>query len=329
MQADEIAQMQLLSINSSFDAFTVDMSITELDFNLVDRFFQEIKSQNRIKLTDNNVVNLEKLGLTKKEIPTFASLLLFGNHNTGIHIGRFKDRDIIIDDILIKAPLVDGINDALRFIQKNISVNYQFGNQLKRIENWQYPIPVLREILLNAIIHRNYQSPNDITIKIFDNAIEFVSPGKLMGNLRVEDLMTDYYTAIHRNKLLCEAFYLLGEVEKYGTGFIRIRKQLLNYPDIKFEIDNSDGYFVKVTLSLISNEYKTIKDVGKDVGKELTQIQKEVYYQICQNNAIKIAEIAQKLGLTERTVQRIIAKLRKLNKIQRIGGRKNGVWKPI
>ena len=167
LQADEIAQMQLLSINSSFDAFTVDMSITELDFNLVDRFFQEIKSQNRIKLTDNNVVNLEKLGLTKKEIPTFASLLLFGNHNTGIHIGRFKDRDIIIDDILIKAPLVDGINDALRFIQKNISVNYQFGNQLKRIENWQYPIPVLREILLNAIIHRNYQSPNDITIKNF------------------------------------------------------------------------------------------------------------------------------------------------------------------
>ncbi len=111
------------------------------------------------------MVNLEKLGLTKKEIPTFASLLLFGNHNTGIHIGRFKDRDIIIDDILIKAPLVDGINDALRFIQKNISVNYQFGNQLKRIENWQYPIPVLREILLNAIIHRNYQSPNDITKK--------------------------------------------------------------------------------------------------------------------------------------------------------------------
>jgi len=62
--------------------------------------------------------------------------------------------------------------------------------------------------------------------------------------------MTDYYTAVHRNKLLCEAFYLLGEVEKYGTGFIRIRKQLLNYHDIKFEIDNTDGYFVRVFISL-------------------------------------------------------------------------------
>ncbi len=43
LQADEIAQMQLLSINSSFDAFTVDMSITELDFNLVDLSFRKLK----------------------------------------------------------------------------------------------------------------------------------------------------------------------------------------------------------------------------------------------------------------------------------------------
>jgi ATP-dependent DNA helicase RecG len=199
LQADEIAEMQIMSINSSFDSFVIDKTIQELDIELIDRFFRDVKSLNRIRLTDNNLVNLEKLGLLRKNQPTFASLLLFGNHNTGIHIGRFKDRDIIIDDILIKLPLIDAVDEALRFIQKNITVSYLIENQLKRIENWQYPISVLREVLLNAIIHRDYQSPNDITIKIFDNSIEFVSPGRLMGNLNIEDLMTDYYTAVHRN----------------------------------------------------------------------------------------------------------------------------------
>jgi len=155
LQADEIAEMQLMSINSSFDSFVVDKSIQDFESNLITRFFKDIKLQNRISLTDNNLVNLEKLGLVKNETPTYAALLLFGNHNTGIHIGRFKERDIIIDDILIKSPLIDAVDEALRFIQKNISVAYIIENQLKRTENWQYPIPVLREILLNSIIHRD------------------------------------------------------------------------------------------------------------------------------------------------------------------------------
>ena len=324
---------------------------------LINQFFRTLKAQNRIKLTDDNLVNLEKLGLLKKRIPTFASLLLFGNHNTGIHIGRFKDRDLIIDDILIKSPLIEAVDEALRFIQKNISVSFHFENQLKRIEKWQYPIPVLREILLNAIIHRDYQSPNDIIIKIFDNSIEFISPGKLMGDLSIDALMTDFYIAVHRNKLLCEAFYLLAEVEKYGTGFIRIRKRLLDYPGIKFKIENTGG-FVKICLtdvletdtqrtnnkgvvdnvpdnvvegvvdSVVDNDPDNVLDnvpdnVPDNVLDKRLQL---VLSLLMMNDKIRIQEIANQLMVSKRTVRRDIEKLKALNKINRIGNEKTGYW---
>lgn len=90
INTDEIAEMQLFSINSLFDAFIVDSNLSELDKTLIDDFFDRIKRIGRLKLSDDNVSNLNKLGLFKNGKPTYASFLLFGNHNTGIHIGRFK-----------------------------------------------------------------------------------------------------------------------------------------------------------------------------------------------------------------------------------------------
>ena len=59
-----------------------------------------------------------------------------------------------------------------------------------------------------------------------------------------EYLYTDFYRAAHRNKLLAEAFYLTGEVEKYGTGFIRIRKHFSgNYAGMNLRLDSGSGIF--------------------------------------------------------------------------------------
>jgi len=127
-------------------------------------------------------------------------------------------------------------------------LEYTFTGELKRKEIWQFPLSALREILLNSIIHKDYRNPTDVIIKIFDDRIEFTNPGSFMGNLKPEDLYKDDYKAFHRNKLLAEAFYLTGDVEKYGTGFIRIRKYLEEYPDVSYSV-SSDGYFVQVIVN--------------------------------------------------------------------------------
>ena len=339
INTDEIAEMQLFSINSSFDAFIVDMSLSELDKTLIDNFFDRIKRAGRLKLTDDNINNLNKIGLFKNRKPTYASFLLFGNHNTGIHIGRFKTPDIIIDDLFIKSPLITAVDEAMAAIKKNINVRFNFTGELQRKEIWQYPLEVIREILLNAIIHRNYQTPNDIIIKIFDAHILFTNPGKLLCGLRVEDLMTGDYIAVHRNKLLAEAFYLLGEVEKYGTGISRIRNILTKNPGISFFIEDT-GNFIKIALETdlktendIKNDIKTENDINNDTindiksNNETNNLKNQIIILLSQEHAITIPEIANKYRKSVSTINRNIKELKNTGKVERIGGKKGGYWK--
>jgi len=120
LSVEEIVELQIQSINSSFDAVHVKTEINDLNQELIQSFFEEVKNTGRLELTDNHLVNLEKLGLISKQKVTLAANLLFGQHNTAIHIGRFKGRDHIIDDMLIKAPLYVAVDETMTFIKKSL-----------------------------------------------------------------------------------------------------------------------------------------------------------------------------------------------------------------
>ncbi|WP_146260793.1 hypothetical protein [Breznakibacter xylanolyticus] len=60
-----------------------------------------------------------------------------------------------MDDIMIKSPLLTAVEEAMHFIQKNIQVRFEFDGHLQRIEKWQFPLEAIRELQLNAIIHRD------------------------------------------------------------------------------------------------------------------------------------------------------------------------------
>lgn len=63
----------------------------------------------------------------------------------------------------------------------------------------------------------------------------FFNPSGLYGDITVDELKTDRYTASTRNKLIAEAFYLTNDIEKYGSGFIRIRQAIASYPTMKYD----------------------------------------------------------------------------------------------
>jgi len=79
------------------------------------------------------------------------------------------------------------------------------------------------------------------------NTITVTNPGKAYKQyptrwpLLINDIQTDNYRSSLRNKLVAEGFYLTGNIEKYGSGFIRIRKALRDYPKIDFEIKEFAG----------------------------------------------------------------------------------------
>ncbi len=241
-----------------------------------------------------------------------------------MHIGRFKTQSHIIDDKMVRGSLFEAVDNTMTFIISHLKVAFEItGKTSQRTEIFEYPLPAIRELVLNAIIHRDYKSPSDIQIRIFDKEITIFNPGKLYGGLTIDDLKTDNYQAQSRNKLITEAFYLTKDIEKYGSGYRRIREQIAEYPTMYFDFEeNSGGYLVKIGYE----KQKTDK-----VTDKVTDIQRriKIIELIKINNKISTTEMAEIIDVTKRTILRDIEKLKEQNKVKRIGSEKSGYWQII
>lgn len=147
-----------------------------------------------------------------------------------IHIGRFKTPSTIIDDRMIRATLFDAVEECMKYILSHMKVAFEFTGEIQRNEIFEYPLSAIRELVLNAVVHRDYTSPGDIQIKIFDKSVTFFNPGTLYDGLTVEQLKKDHYQSRIRNMLIAEAFYLTKVIEKYGSGYVRVRNEIAKYP---------------------------------------------------------------------------------------------------
>ena len=251
MSLTEISNMHLQSLGLSWDAYeSADSVYEDLDIEKIDKFFAKVNESGRFRLVGSREQNLQKLNLLKNNKPTNAAKLLFAKEQTwyNIHIGRFKTPSMILDDKMLRLTLFEAVEETIYYILSHIKVAFEFTGEIERTEIFEYPKKALRELVLNAIVHRDYTSPIDIQIKIFDNSITFFNPGKLYGDMTVEKLATDNYQAQTRNKLVAEAFYLTNDIEKYGSGYIRIRDEIANYPTMSLAYEEmGNGYLV--TLS--------------------------------------------------------------------------------
>ena len=118
---------------------------------------------------------------------------------------------------------------------------------LDRIEQYDYPEEIIREALLNVIIHRDYGFSGSSIVNLYDDRAEFVSLGGLMPGLSKEDLFLGISQP--RNEKLVNIFYRLKFVEVYGTGLRRIMQQ---YEDLQEKpiINATHGAFMLVVPNM-------------------------------------------------------------------------------
>ncbi len=111
------------------------------------------------------------------------------------------------------------MNEAYEYISLSNNLNSTFDG-LKRVEHPDYPEFAVREALINAIVHRDYDYSGSIIVNIFDDRIEFVSLGGLVKGITIEDIKNGISQA--RNTVIANVFYRLKLIESYGTGVKRI-----------------------------------------------------------------------------------------------------------
>jgi len=331
----EIANLHLQSLQLSWDAYAPEGGSLDLLSNeKIARFMKRVEEGGRFTIGDDPLSTLEKLGYLKDNVPTHAALFLFGKNDPpyNVHIGRFKTPSMIIDDRMIRGTLFEVAEEAMRFITSHLRVAFEItGEKLQRTEIFDYPRDALRELLFNAIVHRDYMSPTDIQIKIFDNSITFFNPGRLYGDLTIEKLKTDRYQSRTRNKLVAEAFYLTCDIEKYGSGFIRVRREIAEYPTMEFSYEESgDGFFVTVSY----REQKvttTPKNEGLNEGSNegLNEGLNELLTLIRKNPGKRIPWLAANSEIQEKTLERKIGELKKSGLVMYRGSKKTGGYWPI
>jgi len=333
LNVSEVSDLYMQTMQYSWDAYPYrGADINSLNLKKVEQFIAKVNLVKRFSLPLNPQDALSKLNMIQKNTPTNAAMILFSKDNLryNVHIGRFKTPSLIVADKMINGNLFDVLEESMQTIIGHLKFAFEItGKTTQRTEIPEYPLDAIRELLVNSLIHRDYQSPTDIQIKVYDNSITFFNPSGLYGNISEEDLNTDSYQASTRNKQIAEAFYLTNDIEKYGSGFIRIRKAIADYPTMKFEFHNLGHGFLtefnyeKQKISL--NNHAEIEN-GKKTARKRQENGKKIIDKIQESSDISIVELAETLGLSIKTVRTNIDKLKQNGIITRIGPDKGGYW---
>lgn len=236
-----------------------DVSLEDLQADLMHLVAKNYyKRQDELPDNIDGIQFCQHLGLIKGGKPTNAALVLFGINPqryfpvVKIRVGRFKDDATILADHELSGNLFKQLEDAERIIKSLINKRYIItGESFQRKEVWDYPMEAIREAILNAIVHRNYHIANaEIQIKVYDDFIWFYSPGKLPEEITIDQLKKPH-SSIRRNPLIAEAFFRAGYIEQFGSGTLRMTKQLLETgnPEPTFT-EEGNGFVVRFDKAL-------------------------------------------------------------------------------
>jgi len=247
MDTEELKEFLISGIE--WDSLPSPRGLGDIDEETVRLFVRLAKSAGRLPGAGERepvAAILTRLGLMTRDQLTNAAFLLFGKKqdpylsDAVLRIGRFKDGATIIGDRWIAGNLFHQLNDGEEALRNFINVHYEIsGETPERKEHWDYPLPALREALMNALVHRDYFKRNEqIMIKIYDDAIWFHNPGGLPMGLSIEQLKAKPQS-IPRNPLIARIFYLAGYIERYGSGIQRILTSFADagLPEPEFQTD--------------------------------------------------------------------------------------------
>ena len=155
------------------------------------------------------------------------------------------------------------------------------------------------------------------------------SPGTFYGGISIADIQTDNYKSSLRNKLVAEAFYLTNNIEKYGSGFIRIRKALRDYRELSLEVKEI-GAGVELTFKRIATPDVSQQKVELATGSVESTVEStvessvEIIDLIARKPGVTAKELAQMVGVTLRAIEKQIAKLKREGRLIRVGPNKGG-----
>ena len=321
----------------------------EADYEAIDEqavkdFLQNRAIKLKVKIPKTSIKDflINALKVVKKDngvlLPTNAGLLFFGKDPSDtithheIRIARFKGttRSEFIDSQEIKGSIYKMLEQVEAFFLRNTRLANKIV-EFKRIDIPEYPVEAIREAVINAIAHRNYNRRGaPIMVAIFDDRVEVRNPGGLLPGLNIKKLEGTHAT---RNQAICNIFHETMDMERFGTGIGKMKKLMKEHglPAPEFS-EEGDFFVVKFygpgdkILDLVSSIPEHRQTDLKKLGLNDRQIE-ALRLMVNDKKTMEILVYCEHFQVNEKTARRDLKKLIDTGLVEKIGSTKGAFFK--
>ena len=322
------------------DAVVEGIGVDDLDAESFKIFRREALKSNRMSPENLDISNeelLEKFHLMSDgKLKRSAVMLFYGDpsviqNGSYVKIGRFTNAVDLqyqdtIEDSLIK--IADKVIDLIYLKYLKAKITYEHD---RRVETYPYARIAIREAVYNAIIHNCYMFGTPIQIRVENEAIIISNQCFFPEGWTVETLMKPHQSKPY-NPNIANVFYRAGYIENWGRGVEKICdacKELgAKLPRYEILGNGVRVFFKALKSALIDEKTANVQgNVGGNVGENVGEKEREIIEIIALSPSISAKNIAQKMGMTSRQVERLLSQLKAKRLIERVGPDKGGHWK--
>ena len=321
----------LRKLDRSWDAFVCEhATLEEIDRMAIDFFLKSAITAGRMSgdaLHDTTEKVLKNLDLvTEDGSLKNAAVLLFGKNpqrrfmSSRFRIGRFgtRESDLMFQDEVggNLLQMADRVIWVLRSKYLRTPIHYE---GLHRVEALEIPEEAMRELVYNAIVHRDYLG-TDIQMKVYNDKIWLWNEGELPEGYNTE-IMLGSHLSKPRNKLIASVFYKAGFIETWGRGIDKVKEAFGKENLVLPTFENAFGG----TLVTIPRNVEEENVVNMN-GLRLTERQQKIVEMIAENDVILSRQLAEKLNVSVKTVGRELSLMQKEGVLSRVGSNQHGHW---
>jgi ATP-dependent DNA helicase RecG len=293
-QAAYAQRLQERTVNAtSWESLpAVEVGLEDLAVGEVRRVVAMARAAKRLVAPgERNVTNLlRKFKVLRGDVVLQAGVVLFGKEQVfgypqcTLKLARFRgtDKQTFIDQQRVHGPAFKLLDAALEYCDRFLPVAGRIvPGRLQREDKALVPVDSLREILVNAFIHRDYTMyGSTVSVAIFDDRVEVWSPGRLPAGIAVEDLARAHESH-PRNPIIAEAFHRAGLIEMWGRGTNRVVEECLAWGIPAPEFEQLTGsvvvrFRVPVGVTLRMTPQDTIQDAIQVTRQDAIQVTPQV-----------------------------------------------------
>ena len=327
--AEQMVRLVLKGSNKTYDSLLTDYKEEDNTFIILANTFKTRTNQEWNKkfllsfgLITNTGVLTNAGALFADDCPLWQSRLYCTRWDG-------NDKSDAINDAEFTGNILLLLREAMNFVKSNTKKGWEKLPDGRKNKP-EYAERAVLEAMVNHFIHRDYTvMGGEVHLDIYDDRITVTSPGGMYNGSLIQDLDIAEVSSERRNPILANVMAQLDYMEKRGSGLTRIcneTKALDGYKDELKPVFKSTPTQFQTIIYATSGASNVGENVGEMSEREITDRQQHILNLIKEYPTITAKQMSERLSVTQRTIERDIAILKKKNRLKRNGNDYDGEW---